>query len=157
MMTKRNGEPDRVRAHTARRVNAEIDGETAHRIRYYAPQDKQDLTRRIEDLELEWDIDRHLEFNAATFGLSGLILGMIHDRRWLIVPGIVLGFLLQHAAQGWCPPVSLFRRLGVRTRREIEAEKYALKALRGDFEDLYYEKGDDVFDSSNRVIEAVRK
>ncbi len=157
MAIERNGERDRVRAHTARRVNAEIDGETAHRIRYYAPQDKQELTQRIEDLELEWDIERHLEVNAATFGLAGLVLGVVHHKRWFVVPGIVLGFLLQHAVQGWCPPVSLFRRLGVRTRREIDAERYALKTLRGDFEDLSYEKGDDVFESSNRVLEAVHK
>lgn len=31
------------------------------------------------------------------------------------------------------PPVPVLRRCGVRTRREIDEEKYALKALRGDF------------------------
>ena len=41
--------------------------------------------------------------------------------------------LLQHALQGWCPPLPVFRRWGVRTAREIEEERYALKALRGDF------------------------
>jgi hypothetical protein len=35
--------------------------------------------------------------------------------------------------QGRCPPLSVLRRRGVRTRREIEAERCALKALRGDF------------------------
>ena len=30
--------------------------------------------------------------------------------------------------------VPLFRRLGIRTRQEIDAEKYALKAIRGDFD-----------------------
>ncbi|HEV2173318.1 MAG TPA: hypothetical protein VGR71_07115, partial [Nitrospira sp.] len=45
----------------------------------------------------------------------------------------VAGFLLQHAVQGWCPTISLFRRLGVRTTQEIDHERYALKALRGDF------------------------
>jgi hypothetical protein len=53
-----------------------------------------------------------------------------------VLSGAVLGFLLQHATQGWCPPVSVLRRRGVRTRREIEAERYALKALRGDFSGL---------------------
>jgi hypothetical protein len=52
----------------------------------------------------------------------------------LVLTLAVLGFLLQHAVQGWCPPLALLRRLGVRTRREIDAEKYALKALRGDFD-----------------------
>ena len=51
-----------------------------------------------------------------------------------MLPGIVLPFLFQHAVQGWCPPVPVLRRLGVRTREEIDREKYALKVLRGDFE-----------------------
>jgi hypothetical protein len=44
-----------------------------------------------------------------------------------------MAFLLQHALQGWCPPVPFFRSRGVRTAREIDQERYALKALRGDF------------------------
>lgn len=43
---------------------------------------------------------------------------------------------LQHAVQGWCPPVPVFRRLGIRTAREIDLERYGLKAIRGDFNDL---------------------
>jgi hypothetical protein len=37
--------------------------------------------------------------------------------------------------------VPVFRRLGVRTRQEIEREKYALKALRGDFDGVAEERG----------------
>lgn len=50
------------------------------------------------------------------------------------MPAVVAGFLLQHALQGWCPPLPVFRRLGFRTQAEIERERYALKALRGDFD-----------------------
>jgi len=46
------------------------------------------------------------------------------------------GFLLQHGVQGWCPPLGILRRLGVRTPREIEAERYALKSIRGDFDGI---------------------
>jgi hypothetical protein len=45
-------------------------------------------------------------------------------------------FLLMYAVQGWCPPVSILRRFGFRTRQEIDLEKYALKALRGDSEKI---------------------
>ncbi|MEI9949057.1 MAG: hypothetical protein WDO74_08755 [Pseudomonadota bacterium] len=38
-----------------------------------------------------------------------------------------LGFLLLHGIVGWCPPASLFRRLGFRTQREIEAERSQLR------------------------------
>lgn len=44
--------------------------------------------------------------------------------------GIVPAFLFQHALQGWCPPIELFRFLGRRSRNEIDAES---TALRGDF------------------------
>jgi hypothetical protein len=45
---------------------------------------------------------------------------------------------VQHvtAVQGWCPPVSLFRRLGFRTQREIDEERFALKALLGHFQQV---------------------
>lgn len=41
--------------------------------------------------------------------------------------------LLLHGVHGWYPLLPVFRRMGLRTRREIAAERYALKALRGDF------------------------
>jgi len=53
-----------------------------------------------------------------------------------LLPTVVLSFLLLHAIQGWCPPVPVLRRLGIRTREEIDRERYALKALAGDFAGL---------------------
>jgi hypothetical protein len=91
------------------------------------------ISRRLEELDAEWDIERTLEANAATASLIGLTLGATVDRRWLIFPAVVAGFLLQHALQGWCPPLPVFRRMGIRTSYEIDYERYALKAMRGDF------------------------
>jgi hypothetical protein len=56
------------------------------------------------------------------------VAGALGSRRWLWLPGFVTAFLFQNAVQGWCPPVPLPRRLGVRTAREIELERSALKA-----------------------------
>jgi hypothetical protein len=50
----------------------------------------------------------------------------------------------------------VFRRLGVRTATEIEEERYALKALRGDFRGVSYEDGHDVA-SVGKAIQAVRR
>jgi len=80
-------------------------------------------------------MERTLETNAAGVALLGTVLGIV-NKRFLLLPGLVAGFLLQHALQGWCPPVPLFRRAGVRTATEIERERYALKALRGDFQPI---------------------
>ena len=78
---------------------------------------------------------------TRTLVLLSLVLGVASSRKWFILPAVVSGFLLRHALQGWCPPVPLLRRLGVRTRLEIEQERYALKILRGDFDHLLQRDG----------------
>jgi hypothetical protein len=130
---------DRVRANTPPEVNQTIDTEIAATVRFYASKTDYEITRRIKELDMEWDIERYLEANAAIFTFIGAALGLKKSRNWFILPLIVSIFLLQHAVQGWCPPVSVFRRLGIRTGREIEVEKYALKVLRGDFDEVSYQ------------------
>ncbi len=120
---------DRVRSSTASHVNEEIDHQTDINIQRYKGKSKAEIFERIQMLDKEWDIERVLEVNASTLALTGLILGLTKNRKWLFLPGIVLPFLLQHGLQGWCPPLPLLRRLGIRTRGEIDREKYALKAL----------------------------
>jgi hypothetical protein len=130
-------EADRVRENTAAEINERLDREMRERVEAYAARGEAEITRRIEELDREWDMERLLETNASA--LAGLGVGLAAatgSRKWLILPGVVLSFLFQHAVQGWCPPVPVFRRMGVRTRKEIDREKYALKALRGDFDGL---------------------
>jgi len=128
------GTGDRVREHTSSEINARIDNETTEIVRRYATRSKVEISRRIEELEREWDVDRALMSVAGTNVLLGLTLSQTVSRKWLIFPAVVSSFLIYHAVQGWCPPVAVLRRLNFRTRHEIEREKYALKALRGDFE-----------------------
>lgn len=125
---------DRVREHTDQEVNQRVDSRMAERIREYAQADPAALSARMAELDREWDVERLLETNASMLAFTGLALGVLRDRRWLLLPSIVLPFLFQHAIQGWCPPLPVLRRMGFRTREEIDREKYALKMLRGDFE-----------------------
>jgi len=118
---------DRVRSATAVHVNEEIDHQTDINIHRYKGKSKTEILERIQMLDKEWDIERVLEVNASTLALTGLILGLTSKRKWLFLPAIVLPFLLQHGITGWCPPLSLLRRIGIRTRGEIDREKYALK------------------------------
>lgn len=120
---------DRVPASTPEDVNERIRQDIGDRLWYYADR-PDEIDDRLAELEREWDIERTLEANASALVLVGLGLGLRVDRRFLALPAVVAAFLFQHALQGWCPPVPLFRRLGVRTRREIEAERYALEAIR---------------------------
>lgn len=131
---------DRVRDHSPTSATKIIDRETEGRVQRYATKSPEEISRRIDELEREWDMERLLETNASILSLAGLsAFAGSQSKKWLIVPGVVMSFLIQHSVQGWCPPMPVFRRLGVRTRQEIEREKYALKVLRGDFD----QAGDD--------------
>ena len=124
---------DRVPAHTAADVNQRIYDEMVERVRFFASS-PDGIPQRLKELDEEWDIERAIEANASALAFTGVALGATTDRRWLILPALVTAFLFQHAVQGWCPPVPILRRLGFRTAHEIEQERHALKALRGDFE-----------------------
>lgn len=127
---------DSVRSRSSPDVNQRIDQETFRNIWHYATQARDQITRRIDDLDREWDIERLLETSTAGLTFAGLGLGLLVNRRWLLLPFAVTGCLLKHALGGSSPPVALLRRWGVRTRGEIDTEKYALKLLRGDFETI---------------------
>ena len=126
----------RVPENTVERVNEEIRRRTEESIARCAAAGPEAIDRRLAELDREWDVERTLEANAATAVLVGLTLGATVDRKWFIFPAVVAGFVLQHAVQGWCPPLPIFRRYGVRTQTEIDYERYALKSLRGDFRGL---------------------
>lgn len=126
----------RVPEHTSEKWNDRILRKTEESVARYTAAGRPAINRRLAELDREWDIERALEANAATAVLVGVGLAASRGRRWLLVPATVAGFLLMHALQGWCPPVPIFRRLGFRTASEIDYERYALKVLRGDFENL---------------------
>ncbi len=133
-------------------INARIRRQTEANVAYFGKGGPQAIGERLRELDREWDVERLLEANAATIALTGLCLGSLVNRRWFLLPAGVTGFLLQHAVQGWCPPIPVFRRLGMRTQTEIEQERYALKAMRGDFNTI---KGDGN-DGTAEVLETVR-
>jgi hypothetical protein len=124
---------ERVASHTAEEINDRIRRETDRRVAVLARSGPQAMDARLAELDREWDIGRWLETGASSLMLVGTLLGVGVDRKWFLLPAAVGAFLLQHALQGWSPPLPLLRRLGVRTSDEINQERFALKALRGDF------------------------
>jgi hypothetical protein len=126
---------ERVAHNTCEEVNERIRRQTDARIGWLAGAGPAAIDQRLAELDEEWDIERYVETMAPTFTLIGLALGATVNRKWLLVPVVVQSFFLQHALQGWCPPVPALRRLGVRTVDEIAEERYALKTLRGDFDE----------------------
>jgi hypothetical protein len=127
---------DRVRANTSPKINEAIDREIAATVRFYAGKTDYEISKRIEELDNEWDIGRHVEARAAVISIIGLVLGLNRGKKWFLLPLIATTFLLQYAVQGWAPPIPMLRRFGIRTKPEINMEKYALRALRGDFDEV---------------------
>lgn len=124
----------RVQNNTNKNVNLQIRDQTLCSLKKYVDSSDNVLSEKIKNLNAEWDIERILEATAASAVLISSILGLKKSQNiWFLVPGTIGFFLLQHALQGWCPPLPVLRKLGARTGLEIENEKVVLKMLRGDF------------------------
>lgn len=127
---------DRVRASTCDKINERIDRQMERNIAAFACKGKDEISERLNELAEEWDMERILQLNATIVATGGCVLTLFGGKRFLAIPFAVSMFLMNHAIKGWCPPIPIFRRLGVRTRSEIDAEMFALKAIRGDFDDV---------------------
>ncbi len=145
----------RVSEHTSQEINERIARQTEAMVARYASASLDEIDGRLAQLDREWDIERLLEANASAITLLGLLLAISVNWLWLLLPIVVASFLFLHALQGWCPPVPLLRRLGVRTQGEIEMERYSLKALRGDFEGLA--KTGDSMERAKEAIQAAKR
>jgi hypothetical protein len=127
---------DRVRDHSAQIVNRRVIRGIEASVARCMSQGRDAIVRRLTELDREWDIDRVLMANFAIMGGVAYGVGLDRDsyrpplgrrrRGWLYFFGAQLAFLLMHASAGWCPPAVLWRRLGIRTKSEIEAERSLL-------------------------------
>jgi len=123
----------RVSRSTSSKINEKIQGITLKSVERYCGSDSETLSRRLEELDREWDVERMVETGASAHILLGIILGATVNRRWFGWSFLVAGFLLVHALFGWFPVLPVLRRLGFRTEAEIEEERDALRILRGDY------------------------
>jgi hypothetical protein len=141
-----------VEQHTAPEMEERLRRELEARVHYFA-QRPEEIDSRLEELDQEWDIERLLQANLGVFSLLGLTFGVLRG-RWYLLSAAAAAFLIQHAFQGWCAPASVLRHLGIRTTEEINHERYALKALRGDFESVRVEGDEDPAERARRALEA---
>jgi hypothetical protein len=126
---------DAVRSHTPDGVNKRIDERVERCVRHMAQQDRPEISRYLEKLEREWDLNRAVMVVGSLASLLGLWLARRDGGGWRVLGGVAAGLVLQQGLTGFGPLAELVRAVGgVRTRREIDLEKFALKALRGDFE-----------------------
>ncbi|NEX62341.1 hypothetical protein [Noviherbaspirillum galbum] len=101
------------------------------------------IDQRLRELEHEWDIERALQFGFAAAGLFGLAFVAGRKPPWHLLAAVVPAVMLEGAVQGWSPAHAWLRRLGLRTAREIGDERFALKAMRGDFAGIGSHRNED--------------
>lgn len=94
------------------------------------------IERRLSELDHEWTAGQLIKIFTSLGIFVGLGLAVFVHVAWLALP-IVLGLLLlDYALNRHSLLASLLRWAGFRTRTEVEHERIALKALRGDFRHL---------------------
>ena len=128
-----------------------IRRKTEQSIAYYVAH-PEEIDARLVELDVEWDIERGLETGSSCLTLMGLALAIFKNRKWLLLSVAVQGFFLEHSLQGWCPPLPVLRRLGYRTQSEIDKERYALKAIRGDFRSVLDTEMDGQCKSASQAV-----
>jgi hypothetical protein len=151
-MKPKESDGEHVRKVTSAKQNAVIDQTILLNIQEHAKKSSAEISRRIKTLDKEWDIERVLDLNMSAMALCGITVSLLFNKYSIILPIILLLFFIWHAFQGWCPPIPVLRFFKVRTRAEIDREKYALKAMRGDFKGLTKES-----DLASWAFEATKK
>jgi hypothetical protein len=83
---------------------------------------------RLRQLDQELDQEQALQISAAALGFLGALLSVTVNILFALLPVIAFATLGQFALQGWSPALVLLQRLGLRSSREIDGERYALAA-----------------------------
>jgi hypothetical protein len=103
---------DRIRSCSDPDVNARIDKEINIRLQWYATKSKGEIRQRLSELDTEPSVESVLESRASLLAMTGAVFGT--------KPGHEL--------------IAKLRKLGVRSRAEIDRERRTLSASmdRGD-------------------------
>lgn len=139
---------------TSEQIDRRIQEQVRCSVTYYSECSAEQVDRRLQELDEEWDVERALQLSGAGFATGAVALGLFGKKRWLLLAGLTTAFLAQQALRRWCPPVAVLRQLGFRTASEIEQERYALKALRGDPQARSPHDEPDAAEQVNAALEA---
>jgi hypothetical protein len=124
-------------ASTTARVKSrkEVDRDTARSILFYSSRPVHLVNKRIEELAHEIPLEAFVYRGGAALTMVSLTLLLLrHKYKAAWAMAMAIGVLqLQYSYRGRNGLTDLLRRRGYRARKEIEAEKYSLEALRGDF------------------------
>ena len=106
-----------------------IEAGTDRSLNYYSDQ-LPDLQKNLRQLNLAWGFER-IGLPLSVVFISGAV-GFLLKRRFAAASLFALGFFLQQILKKQQPLSPPLRNLGVGDRNELELERYAMKAQRGD-------------------------
>jgi hypothetical protein len=123
-----------LRISAARQCNSQSTLEA--RLACLADAGPQAISDRLGQLDREWSAGRMTKAVIGVMIVAGLGLTALAGPWWLILPTVGGFFLLQYlfSRQSWLG--ATFREIGFRSSTDIDQEKFALRALRGDFKNL---------------------
>lgn len=127
-------------------------------VRFYGSLGHAALSERLRALDEEPDQETVAALAIAGAGTLGLIFGLLGSRLWRMLAWLALPLLFAHAGGKLKAPGEFLRTLGLRSRREIQEERYALKLLRGDFKNIsgIMDQGAEGVRDADMALEAAR-
>lgn len=116
------------------------------------------IGHRLDELDDEWSAEQVMIALSSGLTVLGGVFSVTRSRLWTIVPLAASIMMLKGTfSRGEMPTQAFLRRAGFRTAEEIAQERYALKALRGDFNDVEQAEGhDDAGSNPAKLSHAVR-
>ena len=96
----------------------------------------QAISDRLAQLDREWSAGRMTKATIGIMLVAGLALTAVANPWWLILPAVGGLFLMQYLFSRTSWLGATFHEMGFRSGGDIDQEKFALRALRGDFKNL---------------------
>jgi hypothetical protein len=129
-------------------------------VRYFTSLGPDAVSDRLRELDAEWGQERALTTVLTGLSAFGLVMGLFGSRTLRLLTWMATPLLFAYSIGKWAPSSGPKAWHGLRTRKEIEEEKYAFKAWRGDF--LGIGEGEEEASAGNsrkadRVLEAVKR
>lgn len=106
------------------------------RLRKLAEAGPSAIDERLAHLERTWTAGRASKASVGIMIVLGLFLGLTVNPYWLLLPLACGVILAEYLVRRQSVLGGLFRGLGLPSGADVEQEKLALKALRGDFKHL---------------------
>jgi len=113
------------------------DRELECRLAKLADGGPQAIADRLGQLDREWTAGRMTKVTLGAVILFGFAMtALFNNLWWLILPAVAALFLVQYAVSRTSWLTAMFREMGYPSRCEVDQERIALRALRGDFRHL---------------------